>query len=274
MHNFGAHRADGVRARLTADGRLGPEEPFDLPPGEDVPAVFRQQFTTPGDHLVEVSIDDDPLALDNHRWLVVPVRESLNVLLVDGHFKSEPYQAETDYLAQALVPERGVAGAAPADPGRGRLRVAALAVASWPPYDVVVLCNVAQFSQPEVTALDDFLKQGGGVVIFGGDQVVADNYNRLLYDDGKGLLPAADRPQRGRRRQEGGGLLLQSAGLSPSDRRGVSGRDRPGHGGTDPGAYLAVSQAAACPRIRRPRSRWRSTTAIRPSSRRGGTAGR
>ena len=34
----------------------------------------------------------------------MPVRESLNVLLVDGHFKSEPYQAETDYLAQALSP--------------------------------------------------------------------------------------------------------------------------------------------------------------------------
>ena len=37
-----------------------------------------------------------------------------------------------------------------------------------------------------MTALEDFLKQGGGVVIFGGDQVVADNYNRLLYADGNG----------------------------------------------------------------------------------------
>ena len=104
LRNFGSARADGVRARVTADGILGLEEPFDLPPGEDVPAVFRQQFTTPGDHLIEVFIDDDPLERDNHRWLVVPVRESLNVLLVDGHFKSEPYQAETDYLAQALAP--------------------------------------------------------------------------------------------------------------------------------------------------------------------------
>ena len=58
------------------------------------------------------------------------------------------------------------------------------------PYDTVVLCNVAQFSQPEVAALDDFLRQGGGVVIFGGDQVVVENYNRLLYEDGNGLLPA------------------------------------------------------------------------------------
>ena len=76
--------------RLTVDGRLGPEESFDLPPGEDVPAVFPFQFTTPGRSSGRSSIDDDPLALDNRRYMVVPVRESLNVLLVDGHFKSEP----------------------------------------------------------------------------------------------------------------------------------------------------------------------------------------
>ena len=68
------------------------------------------------------------------------------------------------------------------------------------PYDAVVLCNIAQFTEAEVTALDDYLKQGGGVVVFGGDQVVAENYNRLLYADGKGLLPAAIGPTRRRRR--------------------------------------------------------------------------
>ena len=171
---------------------------------------------------MEVSIDDDPLALDNRRYMVVPVRESLNVLLVDGHFKSEPYQAETDYLAQALAPSEE----SPGQPRPIRVEVVSesqLSNRELADFDVVVLCNVAQFNQPEVTALDDFLKQGGGVVIFGGDQVVPDNYNRLLYADGKGLLPAADRPERGRRLQERGGLLLQSAGLSASDHLGIPG---------------------------------------------------
>ena len=72
--------------------------------------------------MVELVLDDDPLTLDNRRWLVVPVRESLNVLLVDGDFKSEPYQAETDYLAQALCPDRGVTGPTWTDQGRGRIR--------------------------------------------------------------------------------------------------------------------------------------------------------
>ena len=190
IRNFGSSEAQGVRARLTVDGRLGPETTDDLPPDEEHPVVFRQQFTTPGDHVVELTVDDDPLTLDNRRWLVVPVRESLGVLLVDGHYKSEPYQAETDYLAQALSPTES----SPGQTGPIHVEVVSesqLSRRELTPYDVVVLCNVAQFSQPEVTALEDFLKQGGGVVIFGGDQVVADNYNRLLYADGKGLLPVS-----------------------------------------------------------------------------------
>ncbi len=211
IRNFGATQADGVRARLTVDGRLGPEAPEDLTPGEDHPVVFTQQFTTPGDHMVELSVDDDPLLLDNKRWLVVPVREALNVLLVDGHFKSEPYQAETDYLAQALNPTEG----SPGQSGPIRVEVVSesqLSRRELNPYDAVVLCNVAQFSQPEVTALEDFLKQGGGVVIFGGDQVVSENYNRLLYADGKGLLPASVGPSVGDAAKREAGLGFDPRG--------------------------------------------------------------
>ena len=211
LRNFGNSRSEGVRARLTVDSRLGPEESYDLQPGEDMPAVFPFQFATPGDHLVEVSIDDDPLALDNRRFMVVPVREALKVLLVDGHFKSEPYQAETDYLAQALAPTEET----PGQPRQIRVEVVAesqLSHRELSAFDVVVLCNVAQFNQPEATALDDFLKQGGGVVFFGGDQVVADNYNRLLYADGKGLLPAAFGPSVGDAAKKEGAFFFNPLG--------------------------------------------------------------
>jgi len=211
LHNYGSAASEGARVRLTVDGRLGPEETLDLLSGEDVPAVFRFQFSTPGDHLVEVSIDDDPLALDNRRWMVVPVREALKVLLVDGHFKSEPYQAETDYLAQALAPTEET----PGQPRPIRVEVVAesqLSHRELSNYDVVVLCNVAQFNQPEATALDDFLKQGGGVVVFSGDQVVADNYNRLLYSDGKGLLPASIGPSMGDAAKKEGAFFFNPLG--------------------------------------------------------------
>ncbi len=193
VHNYGPNPSEGVRVRLVVDGQLGPEQDVNLPVGETVAVVFNQAFGAPGDHMVEVRIDDDPLALDNHRWLAVPVREHLNVLLVDGEYKPEPFQSETDYLAQALSPAATSAGS----PTTLRTEVVAesqLSRRDLTPYDAVVLCNVAQFTEAEVTALEDYLKQGGGVVVFGGGQVSADNYNRLLHVDGKGLLPAAVGP--------------------------------------------------------------------------------
>ncbi len=211
VHNFGATRADGVAVRLTADDRLGPEEVLDLPAAEDVPTVFQQQFMTPGDHVIEVSITDDPLILDNRRWLVVRVREQLKVLLVDGHFKSEPYQAETDFLAEALSPGED----SPGQPRAIKVEVVSasqLLHRELPGHDVVVLCNVAEFSRPEVSALEDYLKQGGGVIIFGGDQVVADNYNRLLFNDGKGLLPAQIGPSQGDAAKKDPGFFFNPKG--------------------------------------------------------------
>lgn len=190
VKNFGPSPAEGVRVRLTADGRLGPEQVVDLPVGEEVPVAFNQQFPTPGDHVLEASIEEDALPTDDRRLLVAPVRESVRVLLVDGDFKPDSFQAETDFLAAALSP-----GEAPADqPDPVRVEVvpeSRLARRDLAAYDVVALCNVAQFSPVEVQALENFLEQGGGVVVFGGDQVSAENYNRLLHADGKGLLPAA-----------------------------------------------------------------------------------
>ncbi len=193
LKNFGPRAAEGVTARLTIDGRLGPEQVVDLPVGEEVSVAFTQTFPVAGDHLVEVKIDDDPLILDNRRWLSVPVRENLSVLLVDGAPKSEKFASETDYLATALSPESTTEGA----PSTMRVEVAPesqLTRRDLAPYDAIALCNVARFTQEEVNALDDYLKLGGGVIVFGGDQVVPENYNQMLFADGKGLLPAAIGP--------------------------------------------------------------------------------
>jgi hypothetical protein len=189
VKNFGPGSYQG-RAQLLVDGQLGPDQQIEIKAGEEIPVIFRPSFATAGDHVLEVKIDDDPLPLDNRRWMAVPVKEALRVLLVDGHYKTEPFEAETDYLAQALSPAES-AQSAPTPIKVEVIADAALSRRDLAPYDVVVLCNVGQFREAEVAALEAYLKQGGGVVIFGGDQVVPENYNRLLFADGKGLLPAS-----------------------------------------------------------------------------------
>jgi Aerotolerance regulator N-terminal/von Willebrand factor type A domain len=191
VHNYGPNKVFDFKARLLVDGQLGPDLSMpEIEVGADATYVFSPTFTSPGDHLVEVRIDDDPLKVDNVRRIALPVREFLKVLLVDGQPKAESFQSETDYLAQALNPEVKSSGSAsqimPEVVNESQLGTRDLA-----PFDAVVLCNIAQFTTAEATALDAYLRQGGGVVVFGGDQVIAENYNQLLFDDGKGLLPAA-----------------------------------------------------------------------------------
>ncbi|WP_435016663.1 BatA domain-containing protein [Tundrisphaera sp. TA3] len=191
VHNYGPNPVTAAKARLLVDGQLGPEgAPQDIAVGADATFAFSPEFATPGDHLLEVQIDDDPLKLDNRRRLAVPVREAVSVLLVDGHPKAEPFQAETDYLAQALSPEVKSAGM-PSTIQTTVIAESQLGQRELSAFDAVVLCNIAQVTEAEVATLDAYLKQGGGLVVFGGDQVVAENYNRLFHDEGKGILPAA-----------------------------------------------------------------------------------
>jgi len=196
VRNYGTEPAEGLRVKLIVDGRLGPEERINLAPGGDQTVAFPYQFISEGDHSLEVQIDDDALGLDNRRWQSVPVREHVNVLLVDGHFKPEPFEAETDFLSAALNPATESEGT----PNLIRTTVvpeSQLSRSDLSTYDTVVLCNIAQFTESEVNALEEYLKQGGGVAVFGGDQVVRENYNRLLHAEGKGILPASIGPNVG-----------------------------------------------------------------------------
>ncbi len=145
--------------------------------------------------MLEVKIDDDPLPLDNRRWMAVPVKEALRVLLVDGHYKTEPFEAETDYLAQALSPAES-AQSAPTPIKVEVIADVALSRRELAPYDVVALCNVGQFRESEVAALEAYLKQGGGVVVFGGEQVVAGELQPAPLRRRQGAAARVDRRRR------------------------------------------------------------------------------
>lgn len=212
VKNFGGKPAYDVKARLSIDGQVGPDQSIpEIAPGGEGTVAFLPGFAAAGDHLVEVRIDDDALPVDNKRSLVVPVRDALNVLLVDGSPKPEPFQGEIDYLVQALNPDErssdpGAAGEGLPPAATIRTEVVSEAQVrsrDLSPFDAVVLCNVAEFAPAEVAALDAFLKQGGGVVFFAGDAVAADNYNRLLFADGRGMLPASVEGTVGDRSKQG-----------------------------------------------------------------------
>lgn len=200
VRNFTNEPKPATRVQLIIDGQLGPEQTVDLPVGDPVTLNFTQIFRSEGDHVVEAVIDDDPLAADDRRRLVVPVKEKVRILLVDGDLNPEPFEAETDYLAQALSPlESGQMDPANSAAGgseellplslevipESRLESVELAT-----FDVLILANVAQPSDNEAILLDRFVRQGGGLILFMGDRVLAEGWNSRLAVPDRNLLPA------------------------------------------------------------------------------------
>lgn len=187
--NHGPSVVRDARVRFLVDGQIVNERVLEeWPVGEDAPLAFTHTLVSPGDHVLEAMIEDDPLDVDNRRRLVVAARESLRVLLVDGDARSGGFESETDYLAEAVNPETEsndpVSAIRPEIVNESQFSARDLA-----PYDAVVLCNVAQFTERETAVLDAYLRLGGGLVLFTGDQVLVENYNRVLHDEGRGLLP-------------------------------------------------------------------------------------
>ncbi|HTU24663.1 MAG TPA: BatA domain-containing protein, partial [Pirellulales bacterium] len=189
LQSFGGSEHRHQLVELLIDGHRAGETSVDLVPGETARAAFSYRFDAPGQHVAEVRLAADALDLDNHRWLVVRVKDQLRVLCVDGKPAGGGLSGATDYLALALNPDSGESdGAALVKPEV--VPESALVERDLANYDCVFLANVGQFTASEASLLESYLKQGGGIVFFLGDQVLADRYDRELIHDRGGVLPA------------------------------------------------------------------------------------
>ncbi len=210
VRQFGAAASRRQTVDLLIDGRRIAERQVDVPASGETSLVFSYRFETSGDHVVEARAPGDALKVDNHRYLVVPVRQSIHVLCIDGRPSAAPFHGAADYLAAALAP--------PAKPGEvGLIQPAvapesALSERKLADYDCVFLCDVARFTSGEARLLDTYLKHGGSLIFFLGDQVSAENYNRQL---GGGLGRTA-RPS-----PRGTSTATKEIATAPSSQRGT-----------------------------------------------------
>lgn len=143
-----------------------------------------------------ISADGDELQGDDRMELALSVRKALRVLVVDGAREvAEPTMSESFFLARAIDPNRD-----------GNYGVHAEVISSddlnevkFDDYEMVVLMNVASFtpvtkeagemSYPQVDALEQYVRTGGGLAVFLGDKIDPSFYNDRFYNRGNGLSP-------------------------------------------------------------------------------------
>jgi len=213
VRNRGDQPAKDVEVQLRARF-VAPEgiQSVELPTGV-IPRIERRstaplefEFRCPhaGAAALTAELPADELPGDNSAHLAIDVRDAIKVLAVDGRLDlSDPAESESFFLLYSLDPDRnGSAGA----------KVEVISPTSLPEtpladQDLVALLNVGELpisldgngtaTWPQVEALTEYVREGGGLVIFTGDRVNPTFYNGPMYAEGSGLSPFRLGPRRG-----------------------------------------------------------------------------
>jgi hypothetical protein len=209
LHNYGRSVRTQVPVSLylvRATERGPPTELaqklVDLAPNATATVTFalekQNRFREPGEYVLQVRAGEDTLRLDDVRSLAVTVRDQIPVMVVNGKSSPDPLDRASGFLTRALNPfpegERS-----PESPASVRVLTprefqdAGLGDLFRPdaPVEVVFLADLPAVGGNEAARLEAHLKRGGSVVIGLGPNAAKniEAYNRVLFNDGKGLLP-------------------------------------------------------------------------------------
>lgn len=187
-------RAYGQSATGSLQWQLGDTT---LPPRQNIalstdtpPQVLPQVvLDTPGPRRLTATLTpDDPLPADNVRYHAMDVVSRLNVLIVEGDRSAGGGSAS--FLELALSPTRPAGESANSSSSPVAFQAISdleLSGRALGEYQAVILANVPRLSADQADQLAKFVRDGGCLVMFMGDNVSSDNYNQELRS--RGLLP-------------------------------------------------------------------------------------
>jgi uncharacterized membrane protein len=194
--NQGSQEIKDIRVKFTAGDAVPVTQTIDsIPAGTEelvqVPITFVADETENTDKIVsrkvkvevlpERGAEEDRLAADSTSYFAARVVPGIPALVVDGDPSSKYGKSETFFLKRALNP-----------PGKVLSGVAATVVADTElesvelrNFQVVVLCNLYRVSDKVLDDLKKWVAEGGGLVIFPGDQVDETFFNARLFGEGE-----------------------------------------------------------------------------------------
>lgn len=172
----------------TATNKVTQRERMKLEPQSTASVRFEVPGLESGAWRGSVTIEvDDELKFDNTRYLAIDVAAPYKILLVDGDPHAARVLSETYYLEMALHlagREEQVSDSPflpTALPWAADDRLPDLST-----FDAVALANVGLVSDGDAARLAEYVQQGGGLIVFGGDHVLPNGYAGMAK---AGLVP-------------------------------------------------------------------------------------
>lgn len=168
LRNHSANARNGLLVNLSVDGRPAGSARVDLPAGGEAKASFVYLFEKAGVHTGSIQFTQpDGLERDNVAYFAAKVREKLNVLIVNPRPSDDPTRDEAFYLATALAPSGASQGGSTAIQAtiHSGSRLGALNLRN---YDAVVITGLTDLAPIDRSALEEYVRNGGGLLLFPG----------------------------------------------------------------------------------------------------------
>jgi uncharacterized membrane protein len=204
VHNggpFGTEELSVVLRLAAGERKLELRDRVKIDPGASESVRFDLPLLAEGAWLGKVLVEtEDDLPLDNERYVEVLAFKPYQVLLVDGRSATSAWQAATYFLEAALRP----APSGEVDP-MVSFEPTQVSLDDLPSkldrFDVVVLADVGEIDARDAKRLATFVEGGGGLLVFGGDQVAPRRVENLkaaglTVGDVVGIDAATDLPLR------------------------------------------------------------------------------
>jgi hypothetical protein len=186
VKNWGKTPARDVKLQLTVGAVSVPVTPVaEIKPGETKEVEIGYTFAEPGRIAATVRLEGDRCPIDDRRDVALEVARAVRVLLVDGKPTDDPFESQTYYLERALQPPGEVKSGIEAV----TVPVERLADEDLASYHAIILCDLDRFPAQRLGALERYLRDGGGLAVFLGDEVDAGAYEKELWRGGQGWLP-------------------------------------------------------------------------------------
>ena len=181
--NFGPRERNQVLSRLHMETGEETDSVVSLSSNGTTPIVYSKIFGDVKAVAGYLKLEEDTLPIDDLFYFVKNVSKQSNVLVLNGKPESGDNKKETFYLEQFLkIWEKN-------NPDGVSVSLKIKDVGSLVTNEnifgneVVIMANIRRFGDEQAQMIKNYVSRGGNLILFFGNQVDKDNYNRLLVPE-------------------------------------------------------------------------------------------
>jgi hypothetical protein len=176
VRSTGSVHLDQADVRLILDGQETTRVPVDLSEASEAVVRLPAVFDSAGTHRGEIRVASDDFSVDNSYFFTVDVMAKIQVLVVNGEPSANWYEDEAHWFSLAIGGNAAESPFVLNSAASTDLNASLLA-----PQDVVVLLNAgSDLDGSQARALNNYVNEGGSLMIAPGDRVNAATFNQLL----------------------------------------------------------------------------------------------